>query len=129
MLFNMSLNKMKWLYQKNNNIKIKKYARAPVTTKQFSQCPQAVDACTWIIVLESIDHKIHLHWKFLRKEKTCDFVNVSVVIKSFFLYYGHNVSYLIFALCYVCDTYCLRHFLWFFCTAKFVKLIWHENFM
>ena len=36
-----------------------------VTTKQFSQCPQAVHACMYmdnIIVLESIiDHNIHLH--------------------------------------------------------------------
>ena len=32
-----------------------------VTTKQFSQCPQAVHACKWIIGLESIDHNNHLH--------------------------------------------------------------------
>ena len=32
-------------------------------------CPQAVHACTWIIVLESIDYNIRLHWNFFRKVK------------------------------------------------------------
>ena len=42
----------------------------------------------------------------LRTVKKCDFVNVSVVINSFFLDYRHNVSHLIFVSCYVRDTYC-----------------------
>ena len=37
---------------------------------------KALRACLWIIVLESIDHNIHLHWKFLRKEKHVISVNV-----------------------------------------------------
>lgn len=42
--------------------------------------------------------------------KKCDFVNVSVVINSFFLGYWHNVGHLIFASCYIRDTlYCSRH--------------------
>ena len=60
------------------------YISSTVTTKQFSQCPQVVHACTWIIVLESIHHNIHLHGKVLPTEKMkikkCDFVNVSVVM-------------------------------------------------
>ena len=45
-----------------------------------------------------------------QNSKKCTFVNVSVVINSFFLDYGHNVSHLIFASCSVRDTYCSRHF-------------------
>ena len=88
-----------------------------VTTKQFSQCPQVVRACTWIFVLESIHHNIHLNGKVLptekMKSKKYDFVNVSVVINSFFLDHWYNVSHLIhliFASCYVGDTYWSRHF-------------------
>ena len=33
-----------------------------------------------------------------------------MVTKSFFLDYGHNVSHLIFASCYVRETDCSRHF-------------------
>ena len=99
-------------------------------TKQFSLCPQAFHACTWIIVLESIDYNIHLHWKSLRKIRKYDLVNVSVVINFFLLNYGHDVSHLIFASCYVRDTYCSRHFNFaIFCIAKFVKLTCRENFM
>ena len=32
-----------------------------------------------------------------------------MVINSFFLDYWHNVSHLIYASCYVRDTYCSRH--------------------
>ena len=93
------------------------YISSTVTTKQFSKCPQVVHACTWIIVLESIHHNIHLHGKVLpteeMKSKKCDFVNVSVLINSFFLDYWNHVSHLIhliFMSCYVRDTYCSRHF-------------------
>ena len=40
------------------------------------------------------------------------FINVSVVINSFFLYFWRNVSHLIFASCYVRETYCSRLFLY-----------------
>ena len=95
------------------------YISSTVTTKQFSQCSQVVHACTWIIVLESTHHNIHLHGKVLPTEKMkikkCDFVNVSVVMPSFFLDYSYNVSHLIhliFASCYVRVTLVSRFFLY-----------------
>ena len=75
-----------------------------VTTKQFSQCPQAIHA------------HIHLHGKV----KKCDFVNISEVINSFFLDYEHNVSHLIIASLKFRD---------FFCIPKFAKLTCRENIM
>ena len=62
-----------------------------------------------IIVLESIDHNIHLHWAFLRKVKSviCKRFSDNKLVLSL---YGHNVSHLIFASCYVRDTHCSRHF-------------------
>ena len=62
-----------------------------------------------IIVLESIGHNIHLHWAFLRKVKNviCKRFSGNKLVLS---WYGHNVSHLIFASCYVRDTHCSRHF-------------------
>ena len=37
-------------------------------------------------------------------------LQLAVVINSFSLDYGHNVSHLKFASCYVRDTHCSRHF-------------------
>ena len=61
------------------------------------------------IVLESIDLNIHLHWAFLRKVKSviCKRFSGNKLVLSL---YGHIVSHLIFASCYVRDTHCLRHF-------------------
>ena len=68
-------------------------------TKLFSQCPPAVHACTWIIVLQSIDRNIHLHWKFIRKVK-------NVICKRFsgkklVLSWLWGVRHLIFAISFV----------------------------
>ena len=52
------------------------------------------------------------------ERKKIRFVNISEVINSFFLYYGHNVSHLIFASCYVRDTLIVRVTL----ISRFLKL-------
>ena len=55
MFFNMSLNYIKRLYPRNNNVNIKKNATVGLknvnSNKQFSQCPQAVQTCTLLLFL------------------------------------------------------------------------------
>ena len=95
----MSLNQIKrLLYQTNNNVKIKKN-QAVLTMSTSSSCLH-VNYCSWVNWPQHpFTPNIH------QKSKKMWFANVSVVINSFFLDYGH-VSHLIFTSSYVCDTHC-----------------------
>ena len=105
---------MKRLYQRKNKVKItKKNATAGTNVNGNNKTVLTMStssSCLYgIIVLESIGHNIHLHWAFLRKVKNviCKRFSGNKLVLS---WYGHNVSHLILASCYVRDTHCSRHF-------------------
>ena len=81
--------------------------KAVLTMSTSSSCLY-VNYCSWV---NWPQHPFTL--KIHQKSKKMWFVNVSVVINSFFLDYGHNVSHLIFSSFYFRDTLSLplRHFI------------------
>ena len=72
----------------NSGTKCQLYNKAVFTTSTSSSSYLYVN-------FESIDHNIHLRWKFLPEEQWKKKKNLSVVITSFFLDYWLEVSHLI----------------------------------
>ena len=90
--------------------------KAVLTMSTSSSCLY-INYCSWVnwpqhpFTLKIPCYRLCTEEKWTVKK--CDFVNVSVVINSFFLDYWYHASHLIhliFASCYVRDTYCSRHF-------------------
>ena len=74
MLFNMSLNQIKRLYQRNYNVKIKKN-QAVLTTNAHKKFMLVRE----LLLLSQLTTTSNLHWKFIRKVKFSKFFSLSQI--------------------------------------------------